>query len=179
MTDTPKKTLSITRKPANSGPVNATAGTIQRSGKRIIRRDELPQVQRIPAPKPKPAASAKPKKPRKPPAPKKQVTPPSQLKIRELNDRLNAFRVWFDFQPLAIGIEKEIFRLVNEEHFPGASKRVVQKLLRMHVNHGVYLQNLKHGTDRYQLDGTPDGTIDDYQRQLATDTLTKRLQGKS
>ena len=179
MTDTPKKTLSITRKPANSGTVNATAGTIQRTGKRIIRRDELPQVQRIPAPKPKPPASAKPKKPRKPPAPKKQVTPPSQLKLRELNDRLNAFRVWFDFQPLAIGIEKEIFRLVNEEHFPGASKRVVQKLLRMHVNHGVYLQNLKHGTDRYQLDGTPDGTIDDYQRQLATDTLTTRLQGKS
>lgn len=179
MTDTPKKTLTITRKPTT--PSASPSGPVQRTGKRIIRREELPQVQRAGQgkPKPKPPANAKPKKPRKPPAPKKQVTPPSQLKLRELNDRLNAFRVWFDFHPLAIGIEKDIFRLVNEEQFPGASKKVVQKLLRMHVNHGVYLQNIQSGTDRYHLDGTPDGTITDYQRQLATDTITKRLQGKS
>jgi hypothetical protein len=175
MTDTPKKTLSITRKPADNGTVNSPAGTIQRTGKRIIRRDELPQVQRLPAAKPKPPKAKKP--PRKP-APKKQVTPPSELKARELNDRLNGFDVWLTYQPLAVGIEKEIFRLVNDEHFPGASKKVVQKLLRMHTHHGLYLQAIQRGGARFTLQGSEEGDVTEYQQQFAGEVLAKRLQGK-
>ena len=178
MTDTPKKTLSITRKPANTGPVNSPTGTIQRTGKRIIRREDLPQVQRVPPPKPKaPSNKTKPKKPPRKPAPKKQVTPPSDLRMQELDARLNGFRVWVMYQPLSVGIEKEIFRLINDEAF-SASKRVVQKVLRMHTHHGLYLQAIQHGGARYTLDGVEQGDVTEYQRQYATETLTKRLQGK-
>ncbi|QTR49513.1 ProQ/FINO family protein [Candidatus Thiothrix anitrata] len=170
--DTPKKTLSIIRKPSGAG---ATATPATRTGKRIIRRDDLPNVQRVPIPKPKPPANkTKPKKPPRKPAPKKQITPPSDLKARELNDRLNGFSVWFNFQPLAIGVDKDIYRLVNEEHFLGASKNVVQKVLKMHTNHGRYLQAIINGGARYRLEGTEEGDINPYQQQLAADTLAKR-----
>lgn len=177
MTDTPKKTLTLTRKPASTG--TPPAGTVSRSGKRIIRRDDLPNVQRPGKGGKPPAAKTKPKRPPRKPQPKKQVTPPSDLKMRELNDRLNGFQVWREYQPLCIGIDKDIFRLVNDEHFPGASKKVVQKLLRMHTLHGLYLQAIVKGGDRFHLNGEPDGTIADYQQQLAAETLTKRQQSKA
>lgn len=176
MSDTPKKTLTLTRKPASTG--TAPAGVVHRTGKRIIRCEELPNVQRPGQGKPKPpAAKAKPKKPPRKPAPKKQVTPPSDLKARELNDRLNGFHVWLTFQPLAIGIEKQIFKLVNDEHFPGASKNVVQKVLKMHTNHGLYLQAVQRGGSRFTLDGTEEGSVTPQQQQHAADTLTARLHG--
>ena len=173
--DTPKKTLSIIRKPSDAG---ATATPATRTGKRIIRREDLPQVQRLAAPK-LPANKTKPKKPPRKPAPKKQITPPSDLKARELNDRLNAFTVWLHYQPLAIGVDKDIYRLVNDEHFAGASKNVVQKVLKMHTNHGRYLQAIVNGGTRYKLDGTEEGDINPYQQQLAVDTLAKRQAAKT
>ncbi|OQX14022.1 MAG: hypothetical protein BWK73_10675 [Thiothrix lacustris] len=39
--------------PGAGGPVNSPTTTVQRTGKRIIRREELPQVQRVPPLKPK------------------------------------------------------------------------------------------------------------------------------
>lgn len=180
MSDTPKKTLTITRKPATSTAGASTPGTVQRSGKRIIRREELPNVQRPGQGKPKPTGKAdtgKKKPPRKP-APRKPVISPSELKARELNDRLNGFPVWRDFLPLAIGIDKDVFRLVNEEHFPGASKRVVRLTLAMHANHGRYLQAVVQGGARYHLDGSEEGDITAYQQQHAAEILAKRQQTK-
>lgn len=179
MSDTPKKTLTLTRKPASTSTAPA-GGLTQRGGKRIIRREDLPNVQRPGQGKPKPPANkSKPKKPPRKPQPKKQVTPPSELKKRELNDRLNGFKVWREYLPLSIGIDKELFKLVNDEHFPGASKNVVQRLLKMHTLHGLYLQSIAQGGDRYHLNGEPDGTITNYQQQLAAETLTKRQQVKT
>ena len=187
--DTPKKTLTLTRKPAAAGTsTTAPTGTITRTGKRIITRDQLPNVAAAVAPKrsyyPKPNQpnkakdkGGKKKPPRKPP-PKKKVTPPSDLKAKELNDRLNGFPVWLNYQPLAIGVDKDLFRLVNDEHFPGASKKVVQKVLARHTKHGRYLQAVINGSARYRLDGTEDGEINAYQRQLAAEILAKRLQAK-
>lgn len=104
---------------------------------------------------------------------------PSDLKAKELNDRLNGFLVWLNFQPLAIGIETTIYRLVTQEHFAGASKKVVQKVLHQHTHHGRYLQNIAIGGTRYQLDGTPDGEVNAHQRQLAAETIAKRTQAKT
>ncbi|WP_245536678.1 ProQ/FINO family protein [Thiothrix nivea] len=67
-----------------------------------------------------------------------------------------------------------MFRLVNEEHFPGASKKVVRKTLAMHANHGRYLQAVTQGGARYRLDGTEEGEITGYQQQLAAETIAKR-----
>ncbi|EIJ34530.1 ProQ/FINO family protein [Thiothrix nivea] len=152
---------------------------MKRSGKRIIRREDIPGINKPSTkPNPQPARGGKGKDPKKKPARKPAikppVTPPSDLKARELNDRLNAFTVWRDYLPLAIGIDKDVFRLVNEEHFPGASKKVVRKTLAMHANHGCYLQAVTQGEARYRLDGTEEGDITAYQQQLAAETLTKR-----
>ncbi|MEB4590906.1 ProQ/FINO family protein [Candidatus Thiothrix sp. Deng01] len=173
MSDTPKKTLTLTRQPA-SGEAPAP-GQVKRSGKRVIRREDLPTTRKPPG-KPAGAGKGKPtaKKPARKPAPKKPVISPSDLKARELNDRLNAFSVWRDYLPLAIGVDKDVFRLVNEECFPGASKKVVQKTLAMHAKHGRYLQAVTQGGARYRLDGTEEGEITSYQQQLAAETIAKR-----
>ena len=167
MTDTPKKTLTLKRKTTGTG-----TGTVSRSGKRIIRRDDLPRAKPAKAPAKKPANQRK-KKPAQVSKPKMTVSP-SDLKARELNDRLNAFPVWLNYQPLAIGVDKDIFRLVNAEQFPGGSKKVVQKMLKMHTGHSRYLQALTNGGERYHLDGTADGVIDAFQVQLATKRLAPR-----
>ena len=176
MTDKPRKTLTIIRKPTTASPTTGNTDTpvVQRTGKRIIRREELSGVQRTtkpPAPKPQPKPKQKKKPPRKP---KKPVVKPSDLKAKELNDRLNGFLIWLNFQPLALGIETTIYRLVTQEHFAGASKKVVQKVLHQHTHHGRYLQNIAIGGTRYQLDGTPDGEVNAHQRQLAAETIAKR-----
>lgn len=176
MTDKPRKTLTIIRKPTTTSTTTGNTDTpvVQRTGKRIIRREELSGVQRTtkpPAPKPQPKPKQKKKPPRKP---KKPVVKPSDLKAKELNDRLNGFLIWLNFQPLALGIETTIYRLVTQEHFAGASKKVVQKVLHQHTHHGRYLQNIAIGGTRYQLDGTPDGEVNAHQRQLAAETIAKR-----
>jgi hypothetical protein len=171
MSDTPKKTLTINRKPTSTTPSN----TLSRSGKRIIRREELNPVPTKPA-NPKGKPTSKPtnkKKPARKPT-KKPTIAPSDLKAKELNDRLNAFPVWLNFQPLALGIDKDVFRLVNDEHFPGASKKVVQKVLRMHTHHGRYLAALVQGHERYQLDGVINGVISDPERQWAAEKIKER-----
>lgn len=174
MNDTPKKTITITRKPTSTGtPTSSPAGVITRTGKRVIRIDPTAKPTHKPKPPTNKASNTKKKPPRKL-ATKKPVVAPSDLKARELNDRLNGFPVWLNFQPLAIGSDKDLFKLVNDECFPGASKKVVRKVLAMHAHHGRYLQAVTEGGARYRLDGTPEGEITDYQRQHVADTLATR-----
>lgn len=172
MTDTPKKTLSLNKKPAST---TTTTGTISRTGKRIIRREELSPAPAKPA-NPKGKPTSKPtnkKKPARKPT-KKPTIAPSDLKAKELNDRLNAFPVWLNFQPLAIGIDKDVFKLVNDEQFSGGSKKVVQKVLKMHTRHGRYLAALLQGGERYQLDGVINGMVNDLDQQWAAEKLKAR-----
>ncbi|MFI0400808.1 MAG: ProQ/FINO family protein [Thiolinea sp.] len=167
MTETPKKTLSLNRKPTSTTPSN----TLSRGGKRIIRREDLNPAPAKPAnPKGKPTNKKKPA--RKPT--KKPTIAPSDLKAKELNDRLNAFPIWLNFQPLAIGIDKDLFKLVNDEQFPGGSKKVVQKVLRMHTHHGRYLAALVQGGERYQLEGVTNGVVSEPERQWAAEKIKAR-----
>lgn len=160
-TDKPRKTLTLTRKPAShatdaSQPEN---GAVRRTGKRIITRDQLP-ASNLTRPgkfekKPKPA-KGKAKRTRQPPKPKQ--TPPSDIRARELNDSLNAFAVWRTRQPLALGIDRQLFRHIADLHL-SASKRVVQKLLHRHTNSRDYLMNVGRGGGRFNLDGSDAGVI--------------------
>ena len=172
MTDEkPRKTLSITRKPVSPTAVEqdgkAPTG-IKRTGKRIITRDQLPQA--APAkpkpPKPKPSKAKKP--PRKPV--RKLVTPPSVVRARELNDSLNGFAVWLQRQPLALGIEKQVFRYIADHHL-SASKRVVQRLLYAHTHRRDYLQAVAAGGMRYGLDGQEAEAITATERDYAVRVL--------
>ena len=173
MTDTPKKTLTLNKKPTNTTSIN----TVSRTGKRIIRREDLnPTPAKPAANKGKPTSKpTNKKKPARQPT-KKPTIAPSDLKAKELNDRLNAFPVWLNFQPLAIGIDKDLFKLVNDEQFPGGSKKVVQKVLRMHTHHGRYLAALLQGGDRYQLEGVMNGVVSEPERQWAAEKIKERNQ---
>ncbi|MEZ5535076.1 MAG: ProQ/FINO family protein [Thiolinea sp.] len=152
MTDTPRKTLSLKKK-------------------RIIKRADIPAAKLAKAGKkapPKPAQKAK--QPQKP-TPKKPEVSPSELRARELYSRLNEFEVWRTYQPLAIGIDKAIFKICNDEQFAGASKNVVNKVLSRHTRRDVYQTNLSRGGQRYHLDGQPVGAITEQQQSIAKKQL--------
>lgn len=170
--DKPRKTLSIARKTTPTATGNTTPETATRTpargGKRVIRRDELPNVQKPGQPKKPPKKPAN-RKPRQPPKPKK--TAPSELRAQELDASLNAFPVWLDCKPLALGIEKQIFRHIAELHL-SASKRVVEKLLYRHTHKPSYLQAVARGGNRWNLDGTEAGEIIQVERDHAAQILT-------
>ena len=171
-TEKPRKTLVITRKPVTgaTAPTATTAPTsdvVKRTGKRIITRDQLPASSltrpgKFEKPKPKPPRSNR--KPRQPPKPPK--TPPSELRARELSDSLNNFTVWLERLPLALGIEKQIFRHIADLHL-SASKRVVNKLLHYHTHNRSYLLAVGQGGTRFNLDGTAAGAITQGEREHA------------
>ena len=163
--DKPRQTLTLTRKPASTGTgTTPNGGAVRRSGKRIITRAELPQVQKPGQPKKPAKKPAKARRPRQPPKPRK--TPPSDLRARELNDSLNAFDVWRNHQPLALGIDKQLFRHIADLHL-SASKRVVQKLLHRHTHNRRYLQAVAQGGQRFNLDGSEAGEIIQVERDHA------------
>ncbi|TXH67876.1 MAG: Fertility inhibition FinO [Thiothrix sp.] len=161
MTEKPRKTITIKPKAAptieQAHSPDEAAKAIVRGNKRIIKRE---QVQ--PTALAKPKAKVPPKKPTKPrkPAPKKPLIAPSDVRMDNLNAALNEFAVWRERQPLALGIEKQIFQLIAEQQL-SASKRVVQKLLYRHTRHRDYLLKISQGKggQRYNLDGTSGGVI--------------------
>ena len=180
MNDTPRKKLSLIRKPKPTTATSAAASddgtdtdktkTVKRSGKRRIINTTAK-----PASRPKQAAKfdrSKKGPPRK--NKKKALISPSDIKAEALDQRLKSFDTWSTFKPLAMGVDKQLFQLVNDEAFAGASKKVVQKLLRMHTNHPRYLQGLSRGGVRFSLEGKAAETITEYQQQLAINAQAKR-----
>ncbi len=166
MTDKPRKTLSITRKPAATAnlPASTESGLqgIRRSPKRIIRRDELPTTALT-----KPKAPIKPKpKARKKAPPKKPLISPSDIRLDNLNASLNGLPVWRDRVPLSLGVEREIFQFIADRHL-SASKRVVQRLLRQHTRRRDYLLSVGSGGVRFHLDGSEAGQILPAEREHA------------
>ncbi|MFZ1567591.1 MAG: Fertility inhibition FinO, partial [Thiolinea sp.] len=117
MTDRPRITLSIKPKAVptteQAATLNPEAKTVSRGNKRIIKRE---QVQPYALAKPK--SKALPKKPNKPrkPAPKKPLISPSDIRMDNLNAALNAFAVWRERKPLALGIERQIFQLIAQQN---------------------------------------------------------------
>ncbi len=113
-------------------------------------------------------AKPKPRKPTKSrkTAPKKPLVAPSGIRLDNLNAALNAFVVWREQQPLALGIERQIFQLIAQQNL-SASKRVVQKLLHQHTHQRHYLLKVGQGGERFNLDGTEAGTILPAEREHA------------
>ena len=153
-----KKTLSLNKTVPDNAQQPEVPLPRRRSGKRIIRREQLP-VQSLANTKAPPAKPAKKKKSQKAPPTKTPTTPPSELRMEALNKQLCAtFSIWRDHQPLALGIEKGLFRFIAAQHI-SASKRVVQKLLKRHTSSQAYRDNIQQQALRYELDGTPAGEI--------------------
>lgn len=107
----------------------------------------------------KPAKRKSRKPPKKRQAAQARRTPPSELKARAL-DRLltERFDAWRTYQPLRLGIEREIFQLIGGEHLP-YSKRVVQIVLKRHTKHREYLTNTQRALNRVTLSNELSGAI--------------------
>ena len=169
----PKKTLSLKPKPTvqtseqHSAPIQKP--TLTRGGKRIIRREDVQGVQKAGTIKTATPKLKKPK-PKRPPKPRKPVKSPSDIRAREVNDSLNAYPVWLHYQPLAVGIERQIFQHIAK-HTLSASKRVVQKMLLKHTSHKRYLTGIVENAARFNLDGTEAGRVLPHEQVFAVQKL--------
>lgn len=165
MTEKPRSTLSLKRP---STPIteakDSTSKPLQRTGKRIIKRDALPAAN-LAKPKIKPL-NKRPTKPKARPKPKPLHSRPSDLRAQELNASLNGFSVWLQQRPLALGIERQIFQHIAKHSLP-ASKRVVQKLLHQHTRNKAYLLQIAKGGERFNLDGTEAGQVLAHEQEAA------------
>lgn len=141
--DKPRKTLSLKPSTGSSSPTKP--GVRKRAGKRLIR------VERPARKSPKKTVTAANKRKVRQPS---GVPSPSSKRADVLDQQLMAaFEVWRTHQPLALGIEKSVFRFIAEHHI-SASKRVVQILLHRHTTHSQYLANIIEQSVRYHLDGS-------------------------
>ena len=169
----PKKTLSLGAKPtvqtSEQHPAPIQKPTLTRGGKRIIRREDVQGVQKAGTIKTAPPKLKKPK-PKRPPKPRKPVKSPSDIRAREVNDSLNAYPVWLHYQPLAVGIERQIFQHIAK-HTLSASKRVVQKMLLKHTGHKRYLTGIVENAARFNLDGTEAGRVLPHEQVFAVQKL--------
>lgn len=196
MTDTPRKTLTLKRKPAPESSTEATpnqlanAGTepIAREtrilGKRIIIRNEEAKSNKNTFNHQTKSGSKHKTSPQKSkearPKPNKPAEPsPSEIQANAM-DRFLAerFAVWLNYQPLALGVEADLYQLMDQNQ-PPASKRVVQRLLRMHCNHGKYLQAVIDGQQRYTLAGEALGEVSSAEREHASRTLKEHEEKKA
>ena len=177
MMDTPRKTLTLKRKPP-AEPVagdEAQSREVKRAGKRIIRREEL-----NPAKLPRSNKAGKaPRKPRAANQDSQEVgASPSEQLAKSLDQKLvEAYPTWAEFKPLMHGIEEVLYAYMQENQ-PPASKRVVQRLLRMHCNHGKYLQAVIEHPTRFSLTGETEGEVSGSERAHATRTLESYEQKK-
>lgn len=196
MTDTPRKTLTLKRKPAPESSTEATpnqlanAGTepIAREtrilGKRIIIRNEEAKSNKNTFNHQTKAGSKHKTSPQKSKEARPKLNKPAEPSPSEIQaktmDRFLAerFAVWLNYQPLALGVEADLYQLMDQNQ-PPASKRVVQRLLRMHCNHGKYLQAVIDGQQRYTLAGEALGEVSSAEREHASRTLKEHEEKKA
>ena len=156
--DKPKKTLSITRKRSDTSPTDTSGSGVDsvRSKKRMLK---------IAKPEPaKKPVQAKKKKPKK---------APSILRVNALDTEIcKLSKVWRSHSPLALGVEKQLFKFIADGQL-SASKRVVRALLHKHCNNKNYLVDVVQGAKRFNLDGSESGICSLASEEHSRRTLQK------
>jgi len=149
MTDEkPRNKLTLKRKPK---PDTNAASDDEQPATAITRGKKRRVVIEQPKPKagPRKPTQAKKKKPKK---------PPSTLRLNALDAELGKLsKAWRSHKPLALGIEREVFKAIADGQL-SASKRVVRALLRKHCSNPNYLRNTVVGA-RYDLTDQPSGEV--------------------
>src|SRR5574343_403084 len=87
--------------------------------------------------------------------------------LKDLQTRFDVFR---NFNPLAIGMDKQVFA-----QMPEVSKKSLRLAMRSHTISTRYLKEMEKGTVRLNLDGTPAGEVTDENRQHASEQLRERF----
>ena len=87
--------------------------------------------------------------------------------LKTLQERFEVFR---NFQPRAIGIDKQL-------HAADASlnRKALRIALGMHTNSYRYLKSMEKATQRFNLDGTPGAEVPEEHRKHAADILRERF----
>jgi len=78
----------------------------------------------------------------------------------------DAYPVFRGYQPLAIGINKELAAL-----HPEVTPKALKAALLLHTRSIAYLKALEKATQRFALDGSPVGEVTAEHRQYATEQL--------
>lgn len=94
-------------------------------------------------------------------------TPRRNALLAELQAEFAVFR---DFQPLAIGIHKQLM-----ERKPELNKNKLRLALHSHTASNRYLKALTEGAQRLDLDGQPAGVVTAEQQEVAVKTLRERI----
>ena len=80
------------------------------------------------------------------------------------------FQVFREYQPLAIGIDKQL--LAQESSI---DRKTLRLALGMHTNSYRYLKSMEKAAQRFDLDGKPAGEVPAEHRQHAADILRERF----
>lgn len=98
-----------------------------------------------------------------------------QPSAKELLKQLQQeFKVFGEYLPLAIGIDKHLLEIR-----PTINRKQLRAALGMHTRSVRYLKNLQIATQRFSLDGTPAGDVSDEQRALASKDLFDRFKKRA
>ena len=95
--------------------------------------------------------------------------PPSNARTL-LKSLQEAFPVFRDYAPLAIGIDKQLIA-----RRPELERKILRVALGMHTNSLRYLKSMEKATHRLDLDGNPGEEVTDEHRKHASDTLRERF----
>jgi ProP effector len=87
--------------------------------------------------------------------------------LKALQEKHQVFR---DFQPLAIGIDKQL--LAQDA---GIERKALRLALGMHTNSYRYLKSMEKAAQRFNLDGSPGGEVPAEHRKHAADILRERF----
>ena len=94
---------------------------------------------------------------------------PGQEARRLLKSFQETYAVFKEFQPLAIGIDKQL--LAQDANLP---RKALRLALSMHTNAFRYLKAMEKATQRFNLDGSPAGDVPEGHRKHASEILRER-----
>jgi len=100
------------------------------------------------------------------------VTTPNPVQTARvlLKDLQEKFAVFRDYQPLAIGIDKQLIALS-----PELNRKTLRIALGMHTNSLRYLKGMEKATHRFDLEGNSTDEVTEVHRTHATETLRERF----
>ena len=91
----------------------------------------------------------------------------ARLLLKTLQEAYPVFR---DYAPLAIGIDKQL-----QSRDPAINKKVLRVALSMHTHSLRYLKTMEKATHRLDLDGLAKEELTDAHRKHASDVLRERF----
>lgn len=94
-----------------------------------------------------------------------QKTSPRGL-LKQLQEKFGVFR---DYQPLAIGIDKQIIAAM-----PDVDRKTLRIALGIHTGSNPYLKRLRDADKRFGLDGAEGGEVSEEHRTHAKTVLDER-----